>query len=273
MTQPALSMQIKELETELGVSLIERLSKGLRLTPEGEEVAARAREILTAAHDLADHARASGGVLTGRLRFGVIPSIAPYVLPQMLPELDARYPDLQLRVRETQTHNLIAELSAGDLDVLLLALPVDAPDFETLELVRDRFLLAVSADDAARAEPNATADMLEPDRLLLLEDGHCLRDQALNYCQMVRPETLSGFGASSLATIMQMVANGHGITLLPEICAAVEARDDRIALLRFSEPQPARDIGLAWRKTAARKRDFAALGEVISNCLAPATQR
>ena len=262
-TQPALSMQIKELETELGVLLIERRPRGIHLTPEGREIAQRASDIITSVNDLADYARAAGGLMNGELRFGVIPSIAPYMLPLMLPELDARFPKLQLNVRETQTHNLLAELLHGDLDVLLLALPVEPPDIETLHLFDDRFLLAMQASEADNAPKRATAAMLEPERLLLLEDGHCLRDQALNYCQMIRPDALSGFGASSLATIVQMVANGHGITLLPEMCAALEARDERVALLRFAKPEPKREIGLAWRKSATRKRDFEALGAVI----------
>ena len=262
-SQPALSMQIRELEEQLGVQLIERGPRGISLTTEGREVASRAEAILASVRDLTDYARQRDAPLTGALRLGVIPSIAPYLLPRALPVLRARYPELQLQLRETQTQYLLEELQRGDVDVLLLALPVEAPEIETMGLFDDRFLLAIPADQPAGADGKVTPDMLAPDRLLLLEEGHCLRDQALSYCQMVGSDTLNTFGATSLSTIMQLVANGNGITLLPEMSANLEVRDDRVALLRFPEPEPSREIGLAWRRSAARKRDFRALGELL----------
>jgi len=262
-SQPALSMQIKELEERLGMTLVERRARGVSLTAEGAEVANRAEAILASVRDLTDFARHRGAPLTGPLRLGVIPSIAPYLLPRALPVLRERHPGLQLQLRETQTQYLIEELLRGDVDVLLLALPVEEQEIESLSLFDDRFLLAVPAAQKCRADQKATSELLAPERLLLLEEGHCLRDQALSYCKMVRGERLSKFGASSLATIMQLVANGHGITLLPEMCADLEIRDGRVALLRFPDPEPAREIGLAWRKSAARKQDFAALGELL----------
>jgi LysR family hydrogen peroxide-inducible transcriptional activator len=267
-SQPALSMQIKELEEQLGMPLVERGTKGISLTVEGAEVANRAEAILASVRDLTDYARHRGAPLTGALRLGVIPSIAPYLLPRALPVLRERHPGLQLQLRETQTQYLIEELLRGDVDVLLLALPVEEPEIESLGLFEDRFLLAVPAAQKCGPNQKVTSELLAPERLLLLEEGHCLRDQALSYCKMVRSERLSTFGASSLATIMQLVANGHGITLLPEMCADLEIRDGRVALLRFPDPEPSREIGLAWRKSAARKQDFLALGELLVETMA-----
>jgi len=267
-SQPALSMQIRELEEQLGMPLVERGTRGISLTVEGLEVANRAEAILASVRDLTDYARHRGEPLTGALRLGVIPSIAPYLLPRVLPVLRARHPDLQLQLRETQTQFLIEELLRGDVDVLLLALPVEAGEIETAGLFDDRFLLAIPAAQKCQPDQMVTPEMLSPERLLLLEEGHCLREQALSYCKMVRNETLSTFGASSLATIMQLVANGHGITLLPEMCADLEIRDGRVALLRFPDPEPSRQIGLAWRKSAARKQDFVALGELLIEAMA-----
>jgi len=263
-SQPALSMQIRELEKSLGVALVERLPGGLRLTEEGREVARRAHAIEAATRDLVDYARHRRQPLSGRLRLGVIPSIAPYLLPRLLPLLRRRHPELALALRETQTRPLIDELLTGELDILLLALPVDHPELETRALFDDPFLLACRArPDLDRSRP-VTPEAIAPDSLLLLEEGHCLRDQTLNYCRTVRPEALSSFGATSLATIMQMVANGYGVTLLPAMAAAVEVKDERLALLPFADPPPARTVGLAWRRTSPRRPDFEALGNLLA---------
>jgi LysR family transcriptional regulator, hydrogen peroxide-inducible genes activator len=263
-TQPALSMQIKELEDELQVSLVERRKSGIELTEQGEEIARRARAILASVHDLLDYAKQQEGVLSGVLKLGAIPSIAPYLLPLALPELQRRFPGLHLQLRETVTENLVRELMTGDLDVILIALPVDDPELETLHLFDDRFILAIKATAKNKRLSQADAGMLSQDRLLLLEEGHCLRDQALSYCHMVTPEARDSFGASSLATIVQMVAGGYGITLLPEMAVASEVhqRSD-IRLLRFRAPEPKREIGLAWRKTSPRKAGFHQLGQLL----------
>lgn len=272
-SQPALSMQIKEMEEILGVTLIERSSKGVHLTAEGKEIARRCREILAAVQDLSDYARHCAEPLSGPLRLGVIPSVAPYVLPKALPLMQERYPELQLRLRETQTRNLVDELDRGELDVLLLALPVDnAADLETLELVRDEFLLAVKADSDCILQGLSAEKIAQTEKLLLLEEGHCLRDQALNYCGEAAQDGLSSFGASSLSTIIQMVANGYGVTLLPEMCAEVEIKDDRIRLLTFEEPKPHRIIGLAWRSSSPRAEEFKALGEIFREILQDAPE-
>ena len=256
-SQPALSMQIKELEDELKVSLVERRKSGVELTEQGEEVARRARNILASVRDLLDYAKHQEGVLAGALKLGAIPSIAPYLLPVALPELQRRFPGLNLQLRETVTANLVRELVTGDLDLILIALPIEDPEVETYYLFDDRFILATKAAKSNRGLRHANADMIADHRLLLLEEGHCLRDQALSYCHMVTPEARDSFGASSLATIVQMVANGYGVTLLPEMAIASEIHSSGdIRLLRFPAPEPKREIGLAWRKTSPRKRDF-----------------
>jgi LysR family transcriptional regulator, hydrogen peroxide-inducible genes activator len=177
-TQPALSMQIKELEDELQISLVERRKSGIELTEQGEEIARRARTILASVRDLRDYAKHQEGVLSGALKLGAIPSIAPYLLPAALPELQWRFPALNLQLRETVTENLIRELVTGDLDLVLIALPVADPEVETLYLFDDRFILATKATSRNRRLAHATAGMLAHERLLLLEEGHCLRDQA-----------------------------------------------------------------------------------------------
>jgi len=262
-TQPALSMQIQELEKELGLQLLERGRKGVGLTAGGREIAGRAARVLADVRDLVDSARHLSGGFSGPFRLGAIPSIAPYLLPQLLPLIRARHPDLDLHLRETQTQRLLEELVDGDLDLVLLALPVAHPGVETLPLFEDRFLLAVPAWRPIAKNVRATADLLRQDRLLLLEEGHCLRDQALAFCHLRQVESIDTFGASSLSTIVQMVSNGLGLTLLPELSLELEANRADIRLMRFTNPEPQRIIGLAWRTTSPCKRDFAALGDLI----------
>ncbi|MGB7256688.1 MAG: hydrogen peroxide-inducible genes activator [Pseudolabrys sp.] len=264
-TQPALSMQIRQLEREIGAELVERRPGEIALTDTGLEVAQRAERILAATRDLVDFAR-HRDVLSGPLMLGIIPTLAPYLLPRVLPLLQQHYPALRLDVRETQTQVLVDELVAGTLDCLLLALPVEAADMETLPLFDDRFLLAVPSGDPL-PKRKLTIDDVDQRRLILLEEGHCLRDQALAFCATKRRETGAGLGATSLTTVMQMVANGYGVTLVPEIAADVEVRDARVKLSRFVEPEPGRVIGLAWRRTSPRKKDFAALGRLVTEML------
>ena len=263
-TQPALSMQIQELEKELGVVLIERTRSGAKLTPGGQEVARRARQILASVRDLADYARHGGHVLAGPLRLGVIPTIAPYVLPKLLPVLRAAYPNLDLHLREAQTQYLLADLAGGRLDVVLLALPAGEPDIDMLELFEDTFVLAMPAGRQVPAKAPATPALFENERLLLLEEGHCLRDQALEFCSLKQVRNLDTFGTTSLSTLVQMVANGFGVTLLPRMSLETEAQRSDIQLLPFAAPEPSRKIGLAWRSSSPRRRDFTELGAMIS---------
>jgi LysR family transcriptional regulator, hydrogen peroxide-inducible genes activator len=265
-SQPALSMQIKELEEELQVSLVERRRSGVELTEQGEEVARRARTILASVRDLRDYAQHRDTVLSGSLKLGAIPSIAPYLLPTALPELQRRFPKLNLQLRETITEMLVHELVSGTLDLILIALPVENAELDTLHLFDDKFILAVKATRENRRVRNATPSMLAQSRLLLLEEGHCLRDQALSYCRMLTPEARDSFGASSLATIVQMVANGYGTTLLPEMAIRSEVHHGSdIRLLHFVAPEPKREIGLPWRKTSPRKADFIQFAQLLKD--------
>ena len=266
-TQPALSMQIRELEKLLGVELVERRPGEVALTQTGSEVVRRGERMLSAARDLVDFARHRGRLLTGRLQLGVIPTLAPFLLPKILPVVQRRYPDLRIELRETQTKPLIAELAHGTLDVVMLALPAGEGEIETIHLFDDPFLLAVPADDPRSERTRVAAHEIDPQRLILLEEGHCLRDQALAYCAGTRRDSPMSLGATSLATVMQMVANGYGVTLVPRVAVDVEVRDERVKLLRFADPEPGRAIGLAWRRTSPRKVDFVALGQLVIETL------
>jgi LysR family transcriptional regulator, hydrogen peroxide-inducible genes activator len=259
-------MQIRELERDLGVELVAHRQGMTVLTEAGIEVARRAGAILSATQDLADSVGRNGQLLSSGLRLGVIPTLAPYVLPQLLPELHRRHPDVCLDLLETQTKTLVSELAHGVLDVVLLALPVEKAEFETIDLFKDRFLLAVPADDPLPERSKVTTRDVHARRLVLLEEGHCLRDQALSYCGD-RGYVHARLGATSLATVLQMVASGYGVTLLPEVAINVEVRDERVKLLRFVEPQPQRNIGLAWRATSPRKPEFLELGQILLEVL------
>ncbi|MGO4526723.1 LysR substrate-binding domain-containing protein [Microvirga sp. 2MCAF35] len=262
-TQPALSMQIKELERELGIDLVERRGNSVAITPAGQEIAQRADAILNQVRELSDYAHQHQGVLTGPLRLGIIPSIAPYLLPEILTEVARHYPALDLQIRETQTGALVEELVRGDLDAALLALPIPQPQVETMALFDDRFLIAVQSEAAKGWAGGDLRTRMEGERLLLLEEGHCLRDQALQFCHIANMQARKALGAASLTTIMQMVAAGHGITLLPELCAQTEVDRQRVALIEFPENAPMRKVGLAWRRSSTRKSDFTALGHLI----------
>lgn len=272
-TQPALSMQIQELERCLNTTLIERARTGLKLTPTGEEVARRAARILCDADDLVSFCALSRGPMTGSLRLGVIPTIAPYLLPRLLALLKQNYPELELHVRETQTKPLTDELIDGKLDCIMLALPVEGADLTTLALFEDRFLLAVPESHALPGRVRATSEMVATEQLLLLEEGHCLRDQALAYCDLQRVSTINTLGISTLSTISGMVAAGHGITLLPEICLDVETRQRNIQIAPFVVPEPFRTLGLAWRSTSPRAGDFHELGRLLIACRPPERDR
>ncbi|MEM8651326.1 MAG: LysR substrate-binding domain-containing protein [Pseudomonadota bacterium] len=262
-TQPALSMQIQSLEADLGTSLLERTPTGVLPTPLGREIAEQARAVLHQVKNISDHAKKVQGTLTGSLYFGVIPSIAPYVLPPLLPLLRQLRPNLDLHIRETQTAQLLEELLDGTLDLLLMALPVNHKDLESLQLFEDRFVLAMPKDHKPSGKIQSDPSLLDKEDLLLLEEGHCMRDQAIELCRLQRSTTLNSFGAASLTTIIQMVTNGMGLTLLPEMSLEVETKNKKLKLLRFDDPQPSRSIGLVWRKTSPRREDFLELGELI----------
>lgn len=266
-TQPALSMQIRELEGDIGVVLVERRPGDIVLTEAGLEVARRAEHILASTRDLVDFAR-HREVLSGSLKLGVIPTLAPYLLPRVLPPLQAGYPKLKLEIRESQTAALMDELARGALDLVVVALPLEQGDVETQTLFEDPFLLAMPASDAHRHRQRVNLNEVDHSRLILLEEGHCLRDQALAFCGAPVRDLPTGLAATSLTTVMQMVANGYGITLVPQIAADTELRDVRVRALPFAEPAPRRVIGLAWRKTSPRKQDFMAFGDMVISAVA-----
>lgn len=215
--------------------------------------------------ELSDYARQHQGILTGSLRLGIIPSVAPYLLPDILTAVAKQYPSLDLQIRETQTTALLDELTRGDLDAALLALPVQQPQVETMALFEDRFLIAVQSRAAQKWAACDLRARIGQERLLLLEEGHCLRDQALQFCNIANTQARKSLGAASLTTIMQMVAAGHGITLLPELCAKTEVDRQRVALIEFPDEAPMRIVGLAWRRSSTRKTDFTALGDLIGS--------
>lgn len=247
-SQPALSMQIKELEEALGTALFERNARQLRLTGFGEEFARRVRDILRAVDELGDLARASRDRFVGRLRLGVIPTVAPYLLPTIVDKLTRAHAGLDLRLRETTTPKLIHELADGRLDAAIVALPVSEPAFVEVGLFSEEFVLVRPRTDEGRPAPSR--EMLREMRLLLLEEGHCFRDQALSFCNLAATRPRELLDGSSLSTLVQMVGAGIGVTLIPEMAVAVETRSAAVSIARFEAPKPARTIGMIWRKTS-----------------------
>lgn len=259
-TQPALSMQIKELEEALGGVLIERSARQIVLTKFGEELAERVREILRSVDELGDFARASLDQLVGRLRVGMIPTVAPYLLPKVIGNLTRMHPELDIHVRETVTPKLLQELAEGRLDAAIVALPVSEPSLTEVALFTESFLLVRPGEEEGRPAPSA--EMLREMRLLLLEEGHCFREQALSFCSMQSPPR-EMLDASSLSTLVQMVGAGMGVTLIPEMAVAVETRSASVSVTRFQDPQPSRTIGMVWRRTTPLARQLLQISEVV----------
>lgn len=270
-SQPALSVQIRELEATLGTALFERGPRQVSLTGFGQAFAARAREILRGVDELGDLARMFAGALSGRLRVGIIPTIAPYVLPTLVAELTRTYPDLDLGFRETVTPRLIEELEAGRLDCAIVALPISEPGLVEVALFDESFVLV--RPEADRDHPMPAAARLHEMRLLLLEEGHCFRDQALSFCEMPALRVRHGLDGSSLSTLVQMVGAGLGVTLVPEMAVAVEARSAPVAIGRFPDPQPARTVGMTWRRSTPLAPALQELAELIRLTLAPPRER
>lgn len=246
-SQPALSVQIRELENEIGTKLFERAARQVNLTGVGQQFAERVSDILKSVDELTDLARASKGQLAGRLRLGVIPTIAPYLLPSVIREITRRYHGLDLHIRETLTSKLIDDLSDGRIDAAIVALPISEPAFVEIELFTEEFVLVRHVSDANDPIPNA--ESLRDMRLLLLEEGHCFRDQAVSFCNLPTPLSRDGLDASSLSTLVQMVGSGIGVTLIPEMAVAVETRSARVAVSRFDRHKPFRTVGMIWRKS------------------------
>lgn len=260
-SQPALSMQIKEMEETLGTPLIERGARQLRLTKFGEESARRVCDILRAVDELSDFARASRDRLLGRLRIGMIPTIAPYLLPKVIGNLTNQHPELDIHVRETLTQKLIQELVEGRIDTAIVALPVSEPWLTEVALFSEAFLLVRPAED--RGTPVPSSEKLHEMRLLLLEEGHCFRDQALSFCKMRPARPREVLDANSLSTLVQMVSAGIGVTLIPEMALGVETRSASVSVDRFENPQPSRTIGMVWRKTSPLAGQLRQIAEVV----------
>jgi LysR family hydrogen peroxide-inducible transcriptional activator len=270
-SQPALSMQIKELEETLGAALFERGARQISLTSLGEEFNLRAREILRSVDELADLARASQARLAGRLRIGVIPTIAPYLLPTIIANLTRQYAGLDIRVRETVTQRLIQELSEGRLDTAIVALPVSEPSFEEVALFSEEFMLVRPRDGDDRPVPSI--DMLQNMRLLLLEEGHCFRDQALAFCKMNSSLPRESLDGTSLSTLVQMVGSGIGVTLIPEMAVPIETRSAAVSVTRFGSPSPSRTIGMIWRKSSPLAEQLAQISEIVRQSAEISRQR
>lgn len=260
-SQPALSLQIKDLEDLLGAQLVERDRRQIRLTSLGEAFAGRAQHILRSVDELADLARASSPSLGGRLRIGMIPTVAPYLLPAVIRRLTERFPAVDLRPREAVTGKLTEDLITGGLDVAVMALPVSEPSLQDHPLFDEEFVLVRALAD--RHKPPPSVEKLRAMRLLLLEEGHCFRDQALAFCNMTSGLSQDPMEGSSLATLVRMVGAGMGVTLVPEMAVAAETSAVEVSIARLAEPRPRRRIGLVWRKTNPLAEHFVQVGEIV----------
>src|SRR3569623_537784 len=271
-TQSTLSAGLRELETLIGVTLVERTRRVVRFTPLGERIAEKGRRILREAEELADMARAAGKPLSGELRMGVIPSIAPFLLPGLRPRLRAEWPDLKLYLREETSQSACDALHRGQLDCVLLALPFGCGEVDNAPLFDDRLWVAFPAGEAPPAESEIVPQSIEEDRLLLLEDGHCLKDHALAACNRPELRAEATMLGTSLRTLVQMVGNGIGVTMLPEMAIAAGILDHTGLVARALEADnPARRIALAWRRASPRERDFELLADVLAEGAAPLT--
>lgn len=260
-SQPALSVQIKELEQSLGAALFERSARKVALTAFGEEFGGRVREILRSVDDLEDLARASRGGFVGKVRIGIIPTIAPYLLPRIIENLNQSHSGLDVHVRETQTEKLINELLEGQLDAAVVALPISEPALTEVFLFEESFVLVRNQQYAKTPMPRP--DQLHEMKLLLLEEGHCFRDQALSFCGLRPAFSRGALDGSSLSTLVQMVGAGIGVTLIPEMAIGVETHSAAVSISRFENPQPARKIGMIWRKTSPLFGQLMEISEVV----------
>lgn len=265
-SQPALSQQIMEMEQHLGARLVERNRTGVLLTPKGEEVLHRIRLILAEVEKLETCVRESEGLLDGLVRIGIIPTVAPYLVPKMVPSLRHDHPKIEIELKEAVTERLLVDLVEGRLDVVIAALPVEAENVEAELLFTDRFFMAMARNDRDVLASPLTENQVDAERLLLLEEGHCLRDQALAVCGTAGRRSLVNFGATSMATLLQMVSHDMGMTLIPEIAIETETLRNNLRIVPFADPAPSRDIGLVWRKSSGRGQDMAALARAIRGC-------
>ncbi|MDH3588465.1 MAG: hydrogen peroxide-inducible genes activator [Gammaproteobacteria bacterium] len=263
-SQSAFSVAIKELERLLGVNLVDRTNKRVTITATGKEIAVHARLCLQDIEALVDIAGGARKPLTGRLRLGVIPTIAPFMLPRLLPGLRKAYPNLDLYLREDLTDRIYERMMEGELDLILIALPYDFRGVETMTLFHDPFLLACRQGSKLVDPENYSFNRLQAESVLLLEDGHCLRDHALAACRLRSTEKISRFAATSLNTLVQMVDSDLGITYLPEMAVGTSLlRGTRVKTYPMRQQSVYREIGLAWRRGSARHAEFELLGNFI----------
>ena len=263
-SQPTLSTQIRKLEEELGVTLFERTPRRVMPTPAGQDAVARARRILTEMDGMREAARRLSRPEAGTARLGIFPTLGPYLLPEVMPQVRARFPQLQLLLTEEKSDQLLERLREGRLDAAILALPVHDPSLHGEPLFEEPFLLAVPKQHPLAARESLRLEELSRQNLMLLEDGHCLRDQALEVCQLSGAQEQSEFRATSLETLRQMVLAGLGVTLMPALAArGMAPHADKLHLLRFEDSQPSRQIGLFWRRTSALAPLLKQLAELL----------
>jgi LysR family hydrogen peroxide-inducible transcriptional activator len=263
-SQPTLSAQLKKLEDYLGVQLIERAPKRVSLTAAGEEIVARARRILEASDEIVELAKGHSDPLSGRLKLALLPTIGPYLLPNVAARLRKHLPRLELMLYEYQTDTMLEKLHSGEIDVGILALPASMDGLDSYELYKEPFAVAMPAGHRLTSRQHIRVEDLSRETLLLLEDGHCLRDQALDICSSVDVHEKQDFRATSLETLRQMVAAGVGITLLPELAVRGAYGNARGVVIRpFVRPVPTRTVGAVWRKSSARREAILALARHI----------
>lgn len=249
-SQPALSMQIKKMEEVLGVKLLERTNKSVMLTQAGIAITERAKNILNQVEELRDYAKLIKDPYSGEIQIGIIPTLAPYLLPKIIPDLTKEFPKISLYLLEEQTDSLLEKLKSGKLDAAFLALPLPEVGMDTSALFTEEFLLAVPNSHTLAKKKSLKQHELIDEDILLLEDGHCMREQTLGVCRKMKIKEKQNFRGTSLETLRHMVASGNGITLMPKLS---QKTNDNISYIPFSTPKPFRTIGLCWRATAVKK--------------------
>ncbi len=260
-SQSSFSLGIQDLETAIGHPLIDRTRRQPALTKLGAEMVKDARGIMDYMEFMRERVKNMSEPMTGQLRFGVIPTIAPYLLPRIINEISNRYPKIEWQIDEDLTHRLLSKINDGKLDILLLALPYDTPELEQMHLFDEAFYYATPS--FLPVEKTLTINDIEPDDLLLLKDGHCLRDHALNACNIQSPLIERAFSATSMPTLLHMVSAGFGATLIPEMAVKSGALPPNVTATSFETPRPCREIGLAWRKKSLLSKEYQELGKII----------